>query len=66
MMVDITVFILSLVVLTGYIYQVVSRFEIDENSLHVGEFWINTLSLCLLCVLAFGFCVYDMLKMIIA
>jgi hypothetical protein len=62
MFVDILTFVLAMLVLFGYIIQTANRFQIDENSLSIGEFWINIISLSFLSVLSFCFFIYDLIK----
>ena len=41
MLTDILTFISAMIVLFGYIIQSVNRFDIDETSVSIREFWIN-------------------------
>jgi len=62
---DILTFISAMIVLFGYIIQSVNRFDIDETSVSIREFWINLNLLSFLSVLSFGFFIYDLIKILI-
>jgi len=62
---DILTFISAMIVLFGYIIQSVNRFDIDETSVSIREFWINLSLLSFLSVLSFGFFIYDLIKILI-
>lgn len=65
MLTDILTFISAMIVLFGYIIQSVNRFNIDETSVSIREFWINVSLLSFLSVLSFGFFIYDLIKILI-
>lgn len=65
MLTDILTFISAMIVLFGYIIQSVNRFDIDETSVSIREFWINLSLLSFLSVLSFGFFIYDLIKILI-
>ncbi len=65
MLTDILTFISAMIVLFGYIIQSVNRFDIDEASVSIREFWINLSLLSFLSVLSFGFFIYDLIKILI-
>lgn len=65
MLADILTFISAMIVLFGYIIQSVNRFDIDETSVSIREFWINVSLLSFLSVLSFGFFIYDLIKILI-
>lgn len=62
---DILTFISAMIVLFGYIIQSANRFDIDETSVSIREFWINLSLLSSLSVLSFGFFIYDLIKILI-
>jgi len=63
---NILVFVLATAVLFTYMHQTMVRFNNNENSISIGEFWINAVLLSILCVLSFCFLVFDLVKMLIA
>lgn len=65
MLTDILTFISAMIVLFGYIIQSANRFDIDETSVSIREFWINLSLLSFLSVLSFGFFIYDLIKILI-
>lgn len=65
MLADILTFISAMIVLFGYIIQSINRFDIDETSVSIREFWINISLLSFLSVLSFGFFIYDLIKILI-
>jgi lipid-A-disaccharide synthase-like uncharacterized protein len=62
---DILTFISAMIVLFGYIIQSINRFDLDETSVSIREFWINISLLSFLSVLSFGFFIYDLIKILI-
>lgn len=65
MLADILTFISAMIVLFGYIIQSINRFDLDETSVSIREFWINISLLSFLSVLSFGFFIYDLIKILI-
>lgn len=62
MIANVLTFILSILVLCGYIIQTINWCDMDEENINIAEFWVNITALSFLSVLSFGFLIYDLIK----